>query len=302
MEAVVTHKLTRRFGDLTAVDEVDLSVPAGSIFGLLGPDGAGKSTLLRMIASVMRPDSGTASVFGIDVESDPDTIAAQIGYMSQQFAMYPDLNVVENINFFARLRGVDKPTRKERSQSLLASMGMSDFTKRRAGRLSGGMKQKLMLATTLMHEPGLLLLDEPTTGVDPVSRREFWEILARLREEGRTIIVATPYMDEAERCTHTAFLDNGRITRTGTPQQMKDLLPGVLVELIGPEPRSILARCKELPDVVSAHMLGESVRVLWTGGQVSELVALLAEKGCHVRAGVQDPDMEVVFAHLAEAS
>ena len=178
--AIEASGLRRTFGAVVAVDDVDLDVPAGAVLGLLGPNGAGKSTLIRMLATVLRPDAGDARIQGFSVSRQAGKVTPRIGYMSQKFALYPDLSVAENIEFFARLRGVPAGERKERAHELLAGMGLADFLDRQAGRLSGGMKQKLFLATTLMHRPEVLLLDEPTTGVDPVSRREFWRILADL--------------------------------------------------------------------------------------------------------------------------
>lgn len=302
MTAVEASGLTHRFGDLVAVDDVTLTVPRGAIFGLLGPDGAGKSTLLRMLATVLVPDAGDARVFGRSVRDEPGAVTPRIGYMSQQFCLYPDLSVAENIDFFATLRGVDKATRRQRTGELLASMGLAEFTRRAAGRLSGGMKQKLMLTTTLMHSPDLLLLDEPTTGVDPVSRREFWTILADLQRTGTTVVVATPYMDEAERCTHVAFLAEGRITQSGTPAAIKALVPGTVVEVSSPDPREALAVLTDAPGVRSAHLLGEVVRVLVADGHADRLSAWLAEHRLDADARVVDPDMEAAFAYLAEAS
>ncbi|MDR1851077.1 MAG: ABC transporter ATP-binding protein [Propionibacteriaceae bacterium] len=225
MEAISARGLKRSFGETLAVAGVDLDVAVGAVFGLLGPDGAGKSTLIRMLATTLLPDSGDAEIFGISVVKDPKAVRPRIGYMSQRFSMYPDLTVRENMDFFAKIRGVDKQERQTRGAKLLESMGLAEFADRQAMHLSGGMKQKLMLATTLMHEPDLLLLDEPTTGVDPVSRREFWHILQGLHDEGKSVLVATPYMDEAERCTDIAFLDSGRITESGTPAQIKAKVP-----------------------------------------------------------------------------
>ena len=254
--------LTKRFGELEAVAEVSLDIPEGAVFGLLGPDGAGKSTLIRMLATVLLPDAGDAEVFGLSVTRAADSLAPRIGYMSQRFSMYPDLSVTENLEFFARIRGVAKPRRRERAAELLESMGLAPFAGRQARLLSGGMKQKLMLASTLMHDPDLLLLDEPTTGVDPVSRREFWRILAGIHATGRTVLVATPYMDEAERCSHVGFLDAGRITHTGTLQELKDAVPGTLLEVVAPDPRAALAVLREQPGLSQAHLLGDTVRVL----------------------------------------
>jgi ABC-type Na+ transport system ATPase subunit NatA len=202
--AVQAAGLGRSFGQNRAVDGVDLTIPIGMIFGLLGPDGAGKSTLIRMLATVLAPDTGDATIFGNSVRRSPGRVIPRIGYMSQNFSMYPDLSVSENLNFFATLRGISRAERKPRAAALMSAMGLVEFADMRARNLSGGMKQKLMLAATLIHQPDLLLLDEPTTGVDPVSRREFWRILARLHREGRTVLVSTPYMDEAERCSYLA--------------------------------------------------------------------------------------------------
>ena len=207
------------------MDGLDLDVPTGSIFGVLGPDGAGKSTLLRLCATVLAADSGIADVCGIPL-TRPERITPRIGFMSQQTFLYPDLGVAENLDFFATIRGVPRLTRRTRIPALLEKMGMAEFHKRPFGKLSGGMKQKAMLATKLMHSPELLLLDEPTTGVDPVSRREFWHILADLHATGTTVVVATPYLDEAERCTDIAFMMHGRVTPHGTPAEIKARVPG----------------------------------------------------------------------------
>ncbi|MCA0295418.1 MAG: ABC transporter ATP-binding protein [Actinobacteria bacterium] len=302
--AISARGLRRTFGDTVAVDTLDLDVPTGAVFGLLGPDGAGKSTLIRMLATVLVPTAGEASVFGHSVTTERDAVTPRIGYMSQRFSMYPDLSVAENLEFFATIRGVGRADRRTRSQALLASMGLDEFTRRQAQHLSGGMKQKLMLATTLMHEPDLLLLDEPTTGVDPVSRREFWRILAGLHRAGKTVLVATPYMDEAERCTHIAFLDGGRIKQSGTPESIKALVPGRLLEVSATDPRAALAVVRTLPGVASVHLLGDVVRVLWEAPSepVGPLTSALVAAGLH-GVGVREisPDMETVFAFLAEA-
>lgn len=301
--AVSAQALSKSFADTVAVSEVDLEIRTGAVFGLLGPDGAGKSTLIRMLATVLGPDAGTAAVFGKSVTDQRGEVTGRIGYMSQRFSMYPDLSVSENLEFFATVRGVSRADRKERSHRLLNSMGLDEFAQRQAQFLSGGMKQKLMLATTLMHNPDLLLLDEPTTGVDPVSRREFWRILAGLHQEGRTVLVATPYMDEAERCTDIAFLDNGRITRAGTPAQIKAQVPGRLLEVSSPEPRKAVAIVEPLAGVVSAHLLGDVVRVLWNGDSDPRTALQSAlQHGGLVEAEVNEAsiDMETVFAYLAE--
>jgi ABC-2 type transport system ATP-binding protein len=302
--AVQALGLGRSFGTNRAVDRVDLTIPEGTIFGLLGPDGAGKSTLIRMLATVLAPDTGDAMIFGNSVTRAPDQVTPWIGYMSQNFSMYPDLSVAENLNFFATLRGVGRPERGRRASRLMSAMGLAEFADRRARTLSGGMKQKLMLAATLMHQPDVLLLDEPTTGVDPVSRREFWRILAGLHRDGKTVLVATPYMDEAERCTYLAFLSGGRISREGSPAEIKKVVPGMLFELATLHPRAVLAELAGTPDVLSAHLYGDVVRVLWTGdGRAErELTSRLVAANLPVTAiRPARVDMEAAFAFLTES-
>ena len=226
---IITENLTKRFGELTAVDSLTLSVAQGELIGLVGSDGAGKTTTLRMLAGVMDPTSGEAQVLGC-----PSTQLAQvqgeIGYMSQRFGLYPDLTVAENIRFYADLFDVPTAERVAREKRLLDFSGMAPFTNRLAGRLSGGMKQKLGLCCALIHTPKLLLLDEPTNGVDPVSRRDFWRILQDLRAEGVTIVVATAYLDEAERCDRVGLLHRGRLLACDTPAGLKGLVPGSATE------------------------------------------------------------------------
>ena len=302
--AVQATGLGHSFGQNRAVDAVDLTIPIGMIFGLLGPDGAGKSTLIRMLATVLTPDTGDATIFGHSVRRSPSRVIPRIGYMSQNFSMYPDLSVSENLNFFATLRGISRDERKPRAAALMSAMGLVEFADMRARNLSGGMKQKLMLAATLIHQPDLLLLDEPTTGVDPVSRREFWRILARLHREGKTVLVATPYMDEAERCSYLAFLSDGRITHEGSPADIKAVVPGTLFELATPQPRAALAAVTGTPSVRSAHLFGDVVRVLWTGGSggAQELTSRLVDVGLSVTAvRPARVDMEAAFAFLSES-
>lgn len=227
---IKTEQLTKQFGPAVAVDHLDLEIKKGEIFGLVGPDGAGKTTTLRMLAAIMNPTAGNAAIAGYDLRQEPERIKAHIGYMAQQFALYGDLTVLENINFFGDVFGVKGKARQERTERLLNFARLTEFTNRPAGRLSGGMKKKLGLACALIHSPDILYLDEPTTGVDPVSRREFWDILADLHVEGTTILVSTPYMDEAERSTRVGLMYGGRLIEVGTPNQIKALLPGELIE------------------------------------------------------------------------
>jgi ABC-2 type transport system ATP-binding protein len=228
---IQTDSLTRRFGQLLAVDRLDLAVQRSEIFGLVGPDGAGKTTAIRMLAAIMDPSSGRATVAGFDVVCQPTAIKRRIGYMAQQFNLYSDLSVQENLDFYADIFGVRGRQRRERSQRLLRFARLTEFTQRRAGALSGGMKKKLALACALIHQPEILYLDEPTTGVDPVARREFWDILAELHEQGVTILVSTPYMDEAERCSRVGLMYRGRLVMCASPERIKQEVSGELVEL-----------------------------------------------------------------------
>jgi len=304
--AIEAAGLSRRFGDVQAVDGVDLSIAKGAVFGLLGPDGAGKSTLIRMLATVLNPDAGEAVVQGFSVTRQPGKVTPLIGYMSQKFSLYPDLTVAENIDFFAKLRGVPKDVRHTRMHQLLQGMGLDEFVDRQAGRLSGGMKQKLFLASTLMHSPDVLLLDEPTTGVDPVSRREFWRILAGLHRQGTTVLVATPYMDEAERCTDVAFIDSGRIRHRGSPEQIKALVPGRLFEVRAADPRAALAALHTLAathalrGLLAVHLYGDIVRVLIETDDAGSITSALEAAGIGADVQPSAVDMETAFAFLAE--
>ena len=218
---IQTHDLTRRFGDLTAVDHLNLTIPAGEIFGLVGPDGAGKTTTLRMLCGLMNPSEGSASIAGHDVVLESQAVKDQIGYMAQKFGLYLDLSVQENMNFYADLFGIVGPARAELTAQLLQMTRMEPFRDRQAGRLSGGMKQKLALMCTLLHRPQILFLDEPTNGVDPVSRRDFWAILYQLLKEGITILMTTAYLDEAERCNRVGLMHRGKLIRCDAPEALK---------------------------------------------------------------------------------
>jgi ABC-2 type transport system ATP-binding protein len=228
---IQTENLTRKFGNLVAVDRLNLEIRHGEIFGLVGPDGAGKTTTMRMLAAIMDPTEGSANVAGFDTVKQSEDIKHRIGYMAQQFNLYGDLSVQENLDFFADIFSVRGRERKERIAQLLQFARLTEFTKRRAGHLSGGMKKKLALACSLIHRPEILYLDEPTTGVDPVSRREFWDILSELHIEGVTILVSTPYMDEAERCSRVGLLYRGQLIVCDTPKHVKGLVEGDLIEL-----------------------------------------------------------------------
>jgi ABC-2 type transport system ATP-binding protein len=222
MEPIIdTHGLTRRFGDILAVDHIDLTVARGEIFGLVGPDGAGKTTTLRMLCSLVDPSEGSARVAGHDVVREPQAVKDQIGYMAQRFGLYLDLSVQENMNFYADLFGIIGAERAALSERLLRMTRMDSFRGRLAGQLSGGMKQKLALMCTLLHRPQILFLDEPTNGVDPVSRRDFWAILYQLLKEGITILMTTAYLDEAERCNRVGLMHRGKLIRCDAPEALK---------------------------------------------------------------------------------
>jgi len=218
---IETHDLTRRFDALTAVDHLNLSISEGEIFGLVGPDGAGKTTTLRMLCALMEPTEGSASVAGHDVVREPQAVKDQIGYMAQRFGLYGDLTVQENMDFYADLFDITGAVREELSARLLRMTRMEPFRGRQASRLSGGMKQKLALMCTLLHKPRILFLDEPTNGVDPVSRRDFWAILYQLLKDGITVFMTTSYLDEAERCNRVGLLHKGQLIRCAPPEVMK---------------------------------------------------------------------------------
>ena len=235
--AIEARNLTKRFGGVAAVDGLSSTCAPGEVFGFVGPDGAGKTTIMRLLAAVMTPDEGSIAIEGLDVVADPERVRSHISYMPQRFGLYEDLTVDENIEFFAELFGISRRDRDERAARLLAASGMTPFRKRRAGQLSGGMKQKLGLTCSLIHTPKVLLLDEPTAGVDPVSRRDFWRILYGLRGEGVAIVVATSYLDEAERCTRLGLLRDGRMLYCDTPAALKALMPGEILAIASREAR-----------------------------------------------------------------
>ncbi len=238
MEPIIeTRDLTRRFGDLTAVDRLNIAVAPGEIFGLVGPDGAGKTTTLRMLCGLVSPSEGSARVAGYDVVTEAQEVKDQIGYMAQRFGLYLDLTVEENMSFYGDLFGIVGVERQELTTRLLRMTRMEPFRDRRGGQLSGGMKQKLALMCTLLHRPQILFLDEPTNGVDPVSRRDFWTILYQLLKDGITIFMTTAYLDEAARCNRVGLMHRGKLIRCNTPEMLQqeagvDSLEGVFVQTI----------------------------------------------------------------------
>ena len=255
------EQLTRTFGPLTAVSALDLYIPKGEIFGLVGPDGAGKTTTLRLLTGLLDPDSGRVTVAGVEVAENPDGVRDRIGYMAQKFGLYGDLTVEENMDFYADLFDVNARSLEPLKLKLLAMTRMEPFRGRPAGKLSGGMKQKLALMCTLLHKPEILLLDEPTNGVDPVSRRDFWIILEDLVRAGMTLLVTTAYLDEAERCHRVGLMHNGKLIRIGTPAELKSQVPGDCYEVTGPDLRAIRAALTGQPSVLSVKPAGASLHV-----------------------------------------
>ena len=293
--------LTRSFGEETAVDGLTLDVASGELFGLVGPDGAGKTTTLRMLAGVLPPSSGQGVVCGVDVAQDPEGVKPHIAYMSQQFGLYEDLTVRENIHFYADLYRVPKADRPERLERLYAFSNLGPFEDRLAGKLSGGMKQKLSLCCALIHQPEVLLLDEPTFGVDPISRRDLWLILHEMVEEGVTVLVSTSYLDEAERCDRVALLDGGRILALDTPQRLLTLLPGDVASIQIPNPRPARDHIRMFPGVISTALFGSSVHALLADGVEGKnrLAAALEEAGFRPTSiEIVEPSLEDVFLHL----
>jgi ABC-2 type transport system ATP-binding protein len=301
--AVRTTGLRRSYRKVEAVRGVDLEVARGEIFGLVGPDGAGKTTLIQMLCGILDPSGGTATVLGFDTVRQAARLGERIGYMSQAFSLYADLSVAENLDFFADLRFVEPERRRERIARLLRFSRLERFVARRAGQLSGGMQKKLALATTLVHDPELLLLDEPTTGVDPVSRRDFWEIVFDFLREGVSVIVATPYLDEAERCHRVALMHEGRILAVDTPEGLKARLEGQMAEVWTLDQPAALARLRADPEVSDAQIFGRSIHArLHDVAAYRRVEARLRESGTEIEgARCIEPSLEDVFVSLIAA-
>ncbi len=298
--ALDVRALSRSFGEETAVDGLTFTVSHGELFGIVGPDGAGKTTTLRMLAGVLRPTEGTALVAGVDVAADPEGVKPHIAYMSQRFGMYEDLTVAENLDFYADLYGVPRAARPERLERLYAFSRLGEFSGRLAGQLSGGMKQKLSLSCALIHKPDILLLDEPTFGVDPISRRELWLILHEMVAEGVTIVVSTSYLDEAERCDRVALLNEGRRLALDTPTALRGSLPGRMLAIQADRPRPARDALREAPFVRSAYLFGDAVHVLLDDGTSDdEALEPLHSAGVAVREWASTiPSLEDVFMGL----
>ncbi len=304
MPAIRTQGLRRAFGELVAVGGLDLEVQAGEIFGLVGPDGAGKTTTMRMLTGILPPTAGTATVAGCDVVRDAARLKDHIGYMSQRFGLYPDLSVMENIDFYADIYGVPRRGRAEKIDQLLAFSNLTPFRKRLAGNLSGGMKQKLGLACALIHTPRVLFLDEPTNGVDPVSRRDFWRILYQLVRDGVTLFVSTAYLDEAERCNRLALLHEGRLLGLGTPDEVKRLMPGTLLEVRTSAPRRTALLLRENLRSATVGLFGDRVHVATRepAAVESDTRRLVADAGFELLSIKPiEPSLEDVFISVIAA-
>jgi len=300
---ITTHDLRRDFKRIRAVDGLNLSIPAGTLFGLVGPDGAGKTTTLRLLAGLLDLSDGSASVAGFDLQRQAEAIKPHVGYMAQQFSMYAELSVLENLRFFAEIFDVSRADLVARTERLLAFAGLSEFKDRRAGNLSGGMQKKLALACTLIHQPEILLLDEPTTGVDPISRREFWDILTDLHLDGATILVSTPYMDEADRCSQVGLMYAGKLIECDSPQKIREKLEGDIIEIQPDDWQKVLKTVSGLSGVRQAQTYGESIHLLVDSGKrrLPEIERLLKkEKLAYRSIRIAPARMEEAFISLIQ--
>ena len=304
-ELVDARELRKAFGATRAVDGVSLHVRAGEAYGLVGPDGAGKTTTLRLLVGALSADAGSVAIGGRDMARQTARAREQIGYLAQRFSLYGDLTVAENLLFFGRARGVSGRRLAERTGELLEFVGLTGFEDRRAEFLSGGMKQKLGLACALVHEPRVLLLDEPTAGVDPVTRQDFWDLLTRVRGEGTAIVVSTPYMDEAGRCTRVGFMYRGRIIVVGAPRELVAPLAGRVLELAALPKDKAKAIALADPDVEDVIALGDRfhLRVRSADGPLERLPGALAAADVEVRRlRPIAPSLEDVFISLLEGA
>ena len=290
--------LKKAFGDTQAVRGIDLTIDRGELFGIVGPDGAGKTTLIRMLCGIVKPDEGSASILGFDLVTQLQEIKQRIGYLSQRFTLYPDLSVDENIEFFAEIHEVKDY--KKRQEELLEFTRLTPFRTRLADKLSGGMKQKLALACTLVHTPEIIFLDEPTTGVDPVSRRDFWKILSELLKNGITIVMTTPYLDEAERSSRVALMNNGEILVADTPQNVKRRMKEKVMEIVTPDIHHAYDAIKRMPAAHEVQAFGDRLNVVLAADHnEDEVRELLESEGIPItQMRTVQPSLENVFISL----
>ena len=301
---IVADALSRQFGTRLVVNQVSFAVPRSAIFGFLGPNGSGKTTVIRMLCGVLRPSGGSGRVLGFDVARQSEQIKRHIGYMSQKFSLYGDLSVDENLSFYGRIYGLRRERVEERKQALLGMVSMRDRLHQSAATLSGGWKQRLALACALIHEPRVLFLDEPTAGIDPVARRDLWDLLFGLSGQGVTLFVTTHYMDEAERCSHVGYIDGGELIACGRAESLKQL-PGVTppgtrrLELTCSGAALVLYKLKAVPGVRDATLFGESLHLL-VDEHLPESDLLRATEGCeNVAIRPMTPSLEDVFVTLS---
>jgi ABC-2 type transport system ATP-binding protein len=295
--AIVARGLTRRFGNVVAVDRLDLRVARAQVYGFLGPNGSGKSTTIRMLCGLLLPSAGEIEVLGYKIPQQAEQLKRRIGYMTQKFSLYEDLTVAENLEFVAAVHELDRVRAKTRVAELLERYWLGDLRNQLAGTLSGGQKQRLALAAAVLHEPELLLLDEPTSAVDPQSRREFWDSLFALVDAGTTILVSTHFMDEAERCHRLAILDQGHLVADGSPRELMDALPGQVLIVESGDLRHARALLDKFPGIIASAQIGAHLRVLVRdGADVRERVtAHLHEGGVDATVDVAAPNLEDVF-------
>ena len=295
--AIRARGLTKRFGDLVAVDHVDLTVPKANVYGFLGPNGSGKSTTIRMLCGLLTPTEGEIEVLGLRIPEQAEELRLRIGYMTQKFSLFEDLSVRENLEFLAAVQGLAKARGKQRIDELIEQYHFGDHQKQLAGTMSGGQKQRLALAGAVLHAPELLFLDEPTSAVDPKSRRDFWEKLFDLADAGTTLLVSTHYMDEAERCHRLAILDRGALVADGTTSELTQALQGRTFEVEAREPRRAQHALVGLPDVLSVAQIGNSLRVLGRGTADTEalLQDTLRQAGLAAEVRPSVPNLEDVF-------
>jgi ABC-2 type transport system ATP-binding protein len=298
--AIRARGLTKRFGDLVAVDHVDLTVPKAHVTGFLGPNGSGKSTTIRMLCGLLTPTEGEIEVLGLRVPEQAEELRRRTGYMTQRFSLFEDLSVRENLEFLAAVQGLPKARAAARVDDLIEQYHFSDRQKQLAGTLSGGQKQRLALAGAVIHEPELLFLDEPTSAVDPESRRDFWETLFELADGGTTMLVSTHLMDEAERCHRLVVLDRGRLVADGTPAELTHALEGRVVEVVAPQPRRAQRALVGLAGVLSVAQVGNNLRVLveQDADAIAHVRETLQAAGLQAEVAPVPPNLEDVFADV----
>ena len=297
--AIKTQGLSKQFGDITAVNKLDLEIPAGQIYGFLGPNGSGKTTAIRMLCGLLTPSAGDISVLGLQIPRDAEKLRLRIGYMTQKFSLYDDLSVSENMHFMARIYGMSRSAAQDRVSQLLDRYALTSMRDRLAGAMSGGQRQRLALAVATLHKPDLLILDEPTSAVDPENRRDFWEKLFDLIDEGTTVLVSTHYMDEAERCHQLAVLETGNLRKHGAPEDLMEELAGRVVEIEGADLRKVKDKLLHIEGVQSAAQQGLHLRVLLARGGIQGDAAItdLREKLAKEQLSIQlgKPSLEDVF-------